>query len=607
MPEFKTVVESLQYWSRRLGDAPAFIFRHSRHGRHVLTWNKLYTLSGRFAAILRERAVSRGHLVVNTLTNSPERVVSELAILMSGAASVNGQCLLADGSDLLRTLRVSRAAAILVDPDVPDSPWNVLKLHVTVGDDDTLTSESLPDLKKIFFVRRVDDKGHGDFICHLETLTASFQADDIIPDDTVTILTTSGTTGFSKLVVESHVGLTGSGQCPEVTVSSFYQPGQKVFSMAPLGWAGGYVGTTILAGAVRVLCDIRSGGIPADTPEFIWRSLAEEECQVLFTPPAYLPRIVAIARQYGLRDGPKTISNQNLGDVPYSTSPSASKPTNGKETQGEEVSSGQQSQEALAKDGSQGDVPISTSPSPLKLTKLLLGGQPVTRSMVKIALGLTNPVTVAYAGTEPSIVSALDVQDWTDYVDHDTGPPLTNVQVKIVSQQDEDIQLPADQLGLILVKKSHKRSYLNDPEASAAMFTSDGFIRTGDVGRLDQRGHLIVEGRGSDAIMRGHYIFYPAWLERRVCACPGVRGVCIVGVPNPDVNEELCACVVLESDDVTMKEVREFVERDIAVKEDDLLSPRPRYYLRFESFPVTSTNKPSRKMIKEQAAQMLGL
>ncbi|KAK7104989.1 3-[(3aS,4S,7aS)-7a-methyl-1,5-dioxo-octahydro-1H-inden-4-yl]propanoyl:CoA ligase-like [Littorina saxatilis] len=645
MPEFKTLLEALQYWSRTLGDAPAFIFRDSRHGRHVLTWNKLYTLSGRFAAILRERAVSRGHLVVNTLTNSPERVVSELAILLSGAASVNGQCHLADGSDLLRTLRVSRAAAILVDPDVPDSPWHVLKHHVTVDDDDSVTSESLPDLRKAVFVRRVEVKGQEDFLAHLETRTEWFQADDVTPDDTVTVFTTSGTTGFSKLVVYTHGQFLNIWNLEGSMADTVVLPGEKFFSTAPLGWIGGYVGLTVLQGATRVLCDVRAGGAPRDMPGFIWRSLQEEHCRRASFAPMLLTRLIELSGTHQLENKTKQFAQQNTTSktqeehkrvISNASRLSAAKQTHSKIRCGE-------NEEGKQEDGNGDSIPLTEdsgctretkqhtrnfdavhshgddgnstplparplTPNPRPLTCTLLGGLPVTHSMVQSALSISQSALVMYVATDFGFVSGMVLRDWTDYVDHDTGPPLTNVQVKIVSQQDEDIQLPADQLGLVLVKRPvFPGGYLNDPEASAAILTSDGFIRTGDVGRLDQRGHLIVEGRGSDAIMRGLYIFYPAWLEKRIGACPGVCDVIIVGVPDPGVNEELCACVVLESDDVTMKEVQEFVERDIVAKEDDPLSPRPRYYLRFESFPETSTAKVSRKATREQAAQMLGL
>ena len=169
--------------------------------------------------------------------------------------------------------------------------------------------------------------------------------------------------------------------------------------------------------------------------------------------------------------------------------------------------------------------------------------------------------------------------------------------------------LPTNETGSILVKSPYKTAgFLNDPQATATATTDDGFFRTGDLGRLDDRGHLLVEGRGGDAIMRGAYIFYPGWLEARIrTACPAIRDVMIVGVPDPNVNEELCACVVLESENVDVEQVRQAVERDIVTKGDDPLSPRPRYYLQFPAFPVTTTDKPRRVLVKALAAERLNL
>jgi long-subunit acyl-CoA synthetase (AMP-forming) len=125
--------------------------------------------------------------------------------MLSDAASVNGQCLMVDGSDLLRTLRVSRAKAIVVDHDVSGSPWNVLRHHVTLDNDRIVTtSPSLPDLKKVYVVRRVEGRGPGDLLATLESREAWFQNDDVTPDDTITVATASGSSGFSKLVVVPH-------------------------------------------------------------------------------------------------------------------------------------------------------------------------------------------------------------------------------------------------------------------------------------------------------------------------------------------------------------------------------------------------------------------
>jgi acyl-CoA synthetase (AMP-forming)/AMP-acid ligase II len=102
--------------------------------------------------------------------------------------------------------------------------------------------------------------------------------------------------------------------------------------------------------------------------------------------------------------------------------------------------------------------------------------------------------------------------------------------------------------------------------------------------------------------------------------------VAVVGVPDPFLHQEICACVVLErklqdgvakvtkdgeakeeEDSAVLKKVEQWVERDIVVLEDDPLSPRPRHYPSFPSLLETSTGKLRRREIKNMAAQRLGL
>ena len=452
---------------------------------------------------------------------------------------------------------MSRARAILIDPDVTDSPWNVLKNHVTLDGDDNVTSDSLPDLKKVYFVRRVEGRGQGDFLGRLEALHDSFQADDVNSDDVLCVLTTSGTTGFSKLVVITHDSYTRIYSSFSATQSRASKGGWDDFCVLPMGWVGGFLAYPVVQGSTRVLCDVR-GGNPEDMAAFIWRAIRDENCMLTSFSPVHLPR---------LEELDKADKEKNKDSV--------SDPEN-----------------SAAK----------------MIHAISLGGLPVNRSMVQAGLVLANTVFICYAATDFGLVSVMMLKDCQGYVDFDTGPPVKDVEVKIVSQDDEETTLPTNQVGNILVK-GHvlMHCYLNDPQATADAFTKDGFFRTGDVGRLDDRGHLLVEGRGSDAIMRGSYIFYPSWLETRIAACPGVREVLIVGVPDPYLHEEICACVVLDSDHVTMEQVRHFVEKDIVPSEDDPMSPRPRYYLRFESFLRTFTDKLKRKEIKAQAAKRLNL
>ena len=216
-------------------------------------------------------------------------------------------------------------------------------------------------------------------------------------------------------------------------------------------------------------------------------------------------------------------------------------------------------------------------------------------------------VFVLYGTTETFLVASMTVQDPQTYQDCDSGVLVKGGKVRVVSGQDEDREVAAGQTGYIQFRRqAMMKEYLHDSQATAHAFTKDGFFRTGDIGHVDpDTGHLIVEGRGSDAIMKGQYIFYPGWLEERIRACPGVRDVMVVGVPDPAANEEICACVTLKSEEVTMEQVQEFVEKGIVTSDEEPLSPRPRHYLAFDAFPVTSTGKPHRKVIKQQATARL--
>nr|KAG5711802.1 hypothetical protein BaRGS_023566 [Batillaria attramentaria] len=562
---FNSIGHALKHWALHCGDKPAFIFRGRQGERRVLTYDQLYRLSGRWAAVLKADGRGRGSYVMDTLPNSPERLVCETATLMAGAASVNGVCQLADGSDLLQSLRQSRADAIIVDPDVTSSPWGPLQKHVRLGSDGTVTSDDLPDLKKVYFVRRREEGGDEDFLSRLETLEAWFEADDVTRDDVCTVFTTSGSTGFSKLVVHTYGNLLRTaetlGKRNEAAID---------FNMAPLGWIGGHVWFNLSMSLTRVLCDVRAGGLPDDVAEFITNVVQEEKCTGANIPPALSLEILK-----RLKPDPQAVEEARA-----------------------EVS---QQEQGTRRPG--GHLTWGN-----KLNTMPVTGQPVTRSMLQVVGVLANAALLVYASSETVIntVGFLTEKDKDTFKDYDVGSPLPGVQVRVVSRDDEESILPPGELGHIQIKSPGMfKEYLNDPEATAKAITPDGYFRTGDFGRLSEDNRLSVEGRGFDAIMRGNYIFYPAWIEERIRACPAVVDVIVVGVPDALVQEELCACVVLASDHVTLDNVREFVEKDFVSGVQDPLSPRPRHYLRFPRLPTTSTGKPDRRQMKVMATARL--
>jgi malonyl-CoA/methylmalonyl-CoA synthetase len=82
------------------------------------------------------------------------------------------------------------------------------------------------------------------------------------------------------------------------------------------------------------------------------------------------------------------------------------------------------------------------------------------------------------------------------------------------------------------------------PEKTAQEFTTDGFFKTGDVGKVDANGYVTIVGRSKDLIISGGYNVYPAEIEGYINALPGVAESAVVGVPDADFGEVGVAVVI---------------------------------------------------------------
>ena len=82
------------------------------------------------------------------------------------------------------------------------------------------------------------------------------------------------------------------------------------------------------------------------------------------------------------------------------------------------------------------------------------------------------------------------------------------------------------------------------PEKTREEFTADGWFKTGDVGRIDERGVVTIVGRSKDLIISGGYNVYPAEIEALLNEMPGVAESAVVGVPHADFGEAVVALVV---------------------------------------------------------------
>ena len=123
------------------------------------------------------------------------------------------------------------------------------------------------------------------------------------------------------------------------------------------------------------------------------------------------------------------------------------------------------------------------------------------------------------------------------------GFPLPGVSLRVVDEAGRPVE--AGEIGGIQVRGPNIfAGYWRMPEKTAEEFTTDGYFKTGDVGRIDERGYVVIVGRSKDLIISGGYNVYPAEIEGALNEMPGVAESAVVGVPHPDFGEVGVAVVI---------------------------------------------------------------
>jgi malonyl-CoA/methylmalonyl-CoA synthetase len=123
------------------------------------------------------------------------------------------------------------------------------------------------------------------------------------------------------------------------------------------------------------------------------------------------------------------------------------------------------------------------------------------------------------------------------------GFPLPGVGVRVVD--DTGARCPRGEIGHLQVRGPNVfKGYWQMPEKTKEEFTADGWFKTGDVGRIDAQGYVIIVGRSKDLIISGGYNVYPAEIESVLNELPGIKESAVIGVPHADFGEAVVAVVV---------------------------------------------------------------
>jgi len=219
------------------------------------------------------------------------------------------------------------------------------------------------------------------------------------------------------------------------------------------------------------------------------------------------------------------------------------------------------------------------------------GGMAVQQATAEKWLRITGcPVVEGYGLSETSpvaTVNRLDVREFTGAI----GLPIPNTEIAI--RDDEGRDLPLGERGEICIRGPQVMvGYWNRPDETAQVFWPDGFLKSGDIGVMDEQGFVRIVDRKKDMILVSGFNVYPTEIEQVVSLHPGVLECAAVGVPDAKSGEAVKLFVV---------------KRDPALAEEDLTQychaqmtayKRPKYIEFRDELPKSNVGKILRRELR---------
>ena len=233
------------------------------------------------------------------------------------------------------------------------------------------------------------------------------------------------------------------------------------------------------------------------------------------------------------------------------------------------------------------------------LTTVTSGGSLVPAPMVRRfeeQLGAT--FTIVFGQTECSPVASMtDTDDTIEDKAGTIGRPMPGVEIKIVDPET-GATVPIGVVGEYCTRGSHvMHNYFENPEATARTIDADGWLHTGDLCAMDERGYCTVEGRLKDMIIRGGENIYPRELEDLLFAHPSVGEVAVVGLPDDRMGEVVAAFVRPAPGHTISKD-----ELFVYMREHLAPHKTPKHWVALDAFPLTASGKIQKYKLRDQWA-----
>jgi acyl-coenzyme A synthetase/AMP-(fatty) acid ligase len=216
-------------------------------------------------------------------------------------------------------------------------------------------------------------------------------------------------------------------------------------------------------------------------------------------------------------------------------------------------------------------------------------GAPIPAAVVERA-GATLPnikVLSLYGRSENLVTTTCSVTDDVSRALTSDGTAIPGAEVKIVD--DSGSEVPRGAQGDIAYRgPAHMIEYLGNSAETAALFTQDGFSRSGDLGRMSDDGYVRVTGRTKDIVIRGGMNISVREIEDHLAHHPALRACSVVGMPDERLGERVCCFVVTAAghDTPTVEDLREFLlDKGMPIQKT------PERVVAVAALPMTATGK----------------
>lgn len=219
----------------------------------------------------------------------------------------------------------------------------------------------------------------------------------------------------------------------------------------------------------------------------------------------------------------------------------------------------------------------------------------------KDGLGMTEVCNVYGQSETAGGVVATSPEDTFEIKISSVGRILPDCEIKLVDPENNK-EVPRGVQGEICARAANvMKGFYKMLEATAAAIEKDGWLHTGDLGVMDEKGYLKITGRTKEMIIRGGVNIFPVEIEGFIRNHPKVKDVNVAGVPSVKYGEEIAAYIQLkEGETASEEELRAFCSKDFAFHKV------PAFFFFVNEFPMTASGKVQKFKLQEDAVKRLG-